>query len=92
VRFLLDTHVLLWMSEDRRKLGKKAAALIADPVSEIWLSAVTVWEIASKAARGRLHLGVPASRWLPQQIAENDMKPLSITYGHAIAAAELPRY
>ena len=80
------------MGEDRRKLGKKAAALIANPDSEIWVSAVSVWEIANKAARGRLRLSVPAIRWLPTRMRENNMSPLPITHEHALAAAELPRH
>jgi len=92
VRLLLDTHVLLWMGEDRRKLGKKAGVLIADPESEIWVSAVSVWEIANKAARGRLRLALPATQWLPTQMTENDINPLAITHEHALTAAGLPRH
>jgi PIN domain nuclease of toxin-antitoxin system len=80
------------MGEDRRKLGKRAGALIADPKSEIWVSAVSVWEIANKAARGRLRLALPAAQWLPTRMAENDINPLAITHEHALAAAGLPRH
>ena len=91
-RLLLDTHVLLWMAEGSRKLGKRAAAVIADPASEIWLSAASVWEIANKAARGRLRLSVPMAKWLPSRVRENDLQPLPVTQDHVIAAAELPRH
>jgi PIN domain nuclease of toxin-antitoxin system len=91
-RLLLDTHVLLWMAAGSRKLGKKAAAMIVDPGSEIWLSAASVWEIANKAARGRLRLSLPMATWLPSRMRENDLQPLAVTQDHVIAAAELPRH
>jgi PIN domain nuclease of toxin-antitoxin system len=90
-RLLLDTHVLLWMGEGSRKLGKKARALIASD-AQIWLSAASVWEIANKAAFGRLRLSLPAAQWLPAKMRENDLRPLPLTQEHALAAADLPRY
>jgi PIN domain nuclease of toxin-antitoxin system len=92
LRLLLDTHVLLWMAERSRRLGKKAAAQIVDPGSEIWLSAASVFEIANKAARNRLRLAQPMEKWLPLKLRENDIRVLAIAHEHAIAAAELPRY
>jgi PIN domain nuclease of toxin-antitoxin system len=50
VRLLLDTSVILWWLADDRKLGKQARDIIANPTNEVFVSAVTVWEIAVKAA------------------------------------------
>jgi PIN domain nuclease of toxin-antitoxin system len=91
-RLLLDTHVLLWMAAGSRKLGSKAAAMIVDPDSEIWLSAASVWEIANKATRGRLRLSSPVAKWLPSRMHENNLRPLAVTQEHVLAAADLPRH
>jgi len=91
-RLLIDTHVLLWVEGGSRKLGKKARALFADPDSQIWLSAASIWEIVNKAALGRLRLSQPAAHWLPAKMRENDLRPLPLTQEHALAAADLPRY
>lgn len=88
----MDTHVLLWVEEGSRKLGKKARALIANPDAQIWFSAASVWEIASKAALGRLRLAKPAAQWLPEKMRENDLRPLPLTQEHALTAADLPCY
>ena len=84
--------MLLWLEAGNRRLGKKAAALIDDPDSELWLSSVSVFEIASKVARNQLRISQPMAKWLPSKLRENDISPLAIAHEHALAAAELPRY
>jgi PIN domain nuclease of toxin-antitoxin system len=53
-RLLLDTHVLLWWLADNPALGRKARKLIADTRNEVFISAVTIWEIAIKKPAGKL--------------------------------------
>jgi PIN domain nuclease of toxin-antitoxin system len=92
VRLLLDTHALLWWLADNRKLGPRARAAIADPRSTIWVSAASAWEIAIKAALGRLDLAEPAEVCLPREIERNHFTPLPVTVGHALAVAGLPSH
>ena len=92
MRLLLDTNAFLWWAEESRKLGRKAAALITSPASEIWVSAATIWEIANKAAIGRLRLRRLPSSLLPRELERNDFRPLAISVEHALAAAGLPRH
>ncbi len=92
MKLLLDTHAILWFEEGSRKLGPKARAMIEDRALEVWLSAASVWEIATKSARGRLRMRRQLGDWLPEKMRENAISPLSVTHEHAITAAELPRY
>ncbi len=66
--------------------------MIVDPASEIWLSAVSVWEIANKASLGRLRVPHPTAKWLSSEMRQSDIHPLALTQEHALAAAELPRH
>jgi PIN domain nuclease of toxin-antitoxin system len=53
-RYLLDTHVIYrWMRDDRR-LGRDIRKLIAN--SDCAVSAVSIWEMLIKNARGKLPL------------------------------------
>jgi PIN domain nuclease of toxin-antitoxin system len=54
VRLLLDTHVFLWWDGASASLNRDAARVIADPVSQVLVSAVSVWEIAVKRRLGKL--------------------------------------
>lgn len=51
---LLDAHALLWWLADDDGLAPAARRAIADPASDVLVSAVTVWEIGIKRSLGRL--------------------------------------
>lgn len=56
MKLLLDTHAFLWSLMDPGKLSEAARHAIADPDNQITVSAITFWEIALKAALGKLTL------------------------------------
>ena len=90
-RILLDTQAfLLWVSGSDR-LTPPAAAAIADPGSTVLVSVVSAWEIAIKAAAGRLELLAPAEQYIPDKIREHGFEPLPVELAHALRAGGLPR-
>jgi len=54
VRFLLDTHVLLWLLAGSARIGDAVLATLADQRHQVFVSAVSGWEIAIKVGLGRL--------------------------------------
>ncbi|MFT8347299.1 type II toxin-antitoxin system VapC family toxin, partial [Gluconobacter oxydans] len=54
MKVLLDTHALLWWLSDSDRLGETAREIIADPVHDILVSIVSLWEIAIKIRIGKL--------------------------------------
>ena len=56
MKLLLDTHALLWSIIEPDMLSTVARAAIADPGSQVLVSAVSFWEISIKTALGKLHL------------------------------------
>lgn len=86
MKVLLDTHILLWWLSDDPSLPPLAEDAIANPDVEVWVSAVTAWEIAIKRAAGRLE----APDDLLDALAANDFDSLPITASHALAAGALP--
>ena len=54
MNFLLDTHAFIWAVTEPDKLSKTAAAVIEDGETELYISAVSFWEIAIKIRLGRL--------------------------------------
>ena len=53
MRFLLDTHIVLWYVSDDSRLSEKAKAWISDGENEIYYSLVSVWEVAIKRQAGK---------------------------------------
>ena len=85
MRLLLDSHILLWWLALAPNLTDRARRAIT-LAEEVYVSAVSVWELAIKAASGRLR--VPED--LEEQMRKNGFVPLPITMAHGIAAAGLP--
>lgn len=90
MRYLLDTHALLWWALDDPRLSRPAARVIAEPESELFLSAASVWEIAIKAALGKLVLRGSLTRVTLEEPDRNGIQSLPITREHACRTGELP--
>jgi PIN domain nuclease of toxin-antitoxin system len=50
MNLLIDTHLLLWSAFRPERMPGEAAELIDDPENNLWVSAVSLWEIAIKRA------------------------------------------
>lgn len=54
MRLLLDTHALIWAAVDPGRLSSAATRAITDPANDVYVSAVSGWEIAIKRTKGLL--------------------------------------
>lgn len=88
MRLLLDTHTLLWTLGDPASLASRARDAIEDEGNDVFVSAVSVWEIAIKRALGKL----AAPDDLVAGIASQGFSPLHISWDHADLAGALPRH
>lgn len=89
MRLLLDTHALIWWCADDERLGREARVAIADMASEVFVSAVSALEIATKFRLGKL----PGARVLAEgfvmEVAAEGFQPLSISAAHGQLAGGL---
>ncbi|MBI4320540.1 MAG: type II toxin-antitoxin system VapC family toxin [Chloroflexi bacterium] len=92
MRYLLDTHAFLWWVLDDARLSPHAGATIRDPGNEIWFSAASAWEIATKAQLGRIAFERDPVQFIPQQVAANGFRSLAIQSDHALHVSKLPLY
>ena len=84
MKVLLDTHAFLWWIGDDPSLSTKARQVIADAENEVYLSAVSIWEMAIKARAGKLNiLSGDIEQFINQHIRENKFQPLPITLHHS---------
>ena len=54
MRYLLDTHVALWLFEGNEKLSQHARSIIFDTDNEIYVSIISAWEVAIKVSIDKL--------------------------------------
>lgn len=90
MKYLLDTHVFLWMLLHTGKLSKKVYNVLEDSGKEIYLSAISLWEIAIKHQLRKLDLGGVDIRLLPNVAAQSDVKIITPEPYDFITYSELP--
>lgn len=89
MRFLLDTHVFLWLQTEPDRLDpalldrlSRADALLLSPAS--------AWEMAIKYHLGMLALPAEPTVYVPDRMTRSGVEPLAIEVTHTLAAGGLP--
>lgn len=89
MKFLVDTHLLLWAAGDPGRLSATALRLIGNPKNELLFSAASVWEVAIKRGLGREDFQADP-RLLRRGLLDNGYSELPIRSDHVVAIASLP--
>lgn len=85
MKYLLDTHVLLWWLDNNPKLSLPVKNTISNPLNTIFVSSVSTWEINTKKSLGKLT--VPDN--IPDIIRECRFIELPITIDHSCVIGTL---
>ena len=88
MKFLLDTHLLLWAAGNPDRLPAAPRRLL-DDFHELIFSSASLWEVAIKHGLGRGDFRVDA-RLLRRGLLDNGYGELPITSEHAVALNSLP--
>ena len=89
MRFLIDSHVLIWHLEDDPLLALERSDLIDDASNEPFVSIASLWEIAIKQSLGKLKLSHPVGD-LVSIIDNSTISVLPITSDHIVRVSLLP--
>ena len=91
MKFLLDTHLLLWAAGQPERLSKLARDLIENPDNDLYFSAASIWEIAIKSGLGREDFKAD-SRMVRRGLIDNGYREVSISSEHAAGIQTLPLF
>ena len=91
MKILLDTNAFLWLSFDESRLSDEGRALVSDTGNELFVSAVTAWEIAVKHQLGKLQLSLAPSEFVPKARSAIGAEPLSVDESAALVLGRLPK-
>ena len=89
MRLLLDTHALLWALSAPQQLPVSLRRAIQAAENDVYASLASAWEIAIKAALGKLEFDV---RSLERTLAATGIQTLDINLQHVARVAELPQH
>ena len=94
MKYLLDTHLLVWIAEGRSPLPpareQALSALVNEKDGELYFSAVSIWELAIKRALKRPDFAIEPTR-LSGLLRASGFREIHVTAEQAVGVAELPR-
>ena len=89
---LLDTHIALWLDSGDERLGAPTRRKIDaswQAGGRIFLSAVSVWEIALLVDRGFVELDVPVADWVARFLSRPGLDAIPLDHQAAARACSL---
>ena len=92
MKFLLDTHLLIWAAVSEgidRTMPAEACALVDDLTNDLYFSAASIWEVAIKFGKGRGDFPVDP-HVLRRALNDEQYIELGVTSAHGAATAQLP--
>jgi PIN domain nuclease of toxin-antitoxin system len=90
---LLDTHAWVWWLTEDRRLSTRARSLIATRLAEddLWISLISVWEIAKKVEKKQLVLDRPVDHWLDEALTAQGLGVWELTRPILVESCALPQ-
>lgn len=92
MKILIDTHALLWLITDDKKLSTKSKLYFTDPENELYFSMASFWEICIKTSIGKLSLSTSWEQTLKEELSFNSVQLLPISTEHCVQVSKLPFY
>jgi PIN domain nuclease of toxin-antitoxin system len=86
--FLLDTHTIIWFSQNNEKLSKFARELISDINNNCFISIASIWEMAIKLKLKKLSIDLSLNEFV-NELSFRDFKFLDLKLEHVINVSDL---
>lgn len=90
MRILLDTHAIVWWLEGNTRLSSRVRTMIEKPSGDIFVSAASAWEIATKVRLKKLPGMLPYVGRLAEVFQTQGFVGLPVSTRHADHAGTLP--
>lgn len=84
MKLLLDTHIWIWSLMEPERLSRRVARALEDGANELWLAAVSIWELVILVERRRLLLTQPVERWVLEALERAPLKEAPTTHEVAL--------
>lgn len=90
MKYLLDTHTLLWLTTNDLKLSSHAKELYLNAENEILLSIASIWELAIKSSIDKISFEKTLEEYIEEHIRGNNIQIIGIDVPHLIRVEKLP--
>ena len=90
MRLLLDTHIVVWSLLEPARLSQAVASALSSAENELWVSPISVWEIALLAEKGRIAVDdADPVGWLRGALAQTPLRQAALTHEVALVSRSL---
>lgn len=79
VKLLLDTHIWLWSTLEPNRLSRRITRELSDQENELWLSAVSVWELTMLIRKKKMQISQDVREWVGTSMKRLELSELPIT-------------
>ena len=86
MKLLLDTHIWVWSVADVSRLADPVRRALEDRSNELWICAISIWEVLILSERGRLMLDPDARSWVRDALADPPLREAPVTIDVAAAS------
>ncbi len=86
MKLILDTHTFLWRAVGSSRLSVRASAAIDDRSNDVFVSAASAWEVATKHRLGKLPGGEAILLRFAATVRDLFATPLDISIEHSLLA------
>ena len=90
MKFLIDTHVFLWLRSDPQRVSPRVLSAYQDTSNRTYLSIVSVWEMQIKHQIGKLRLDMPLKDMIEGQCDANMLEIMPLRLNHIFGLQNLP--
>ena len=92
MNILLDTQILIWSFDINSPLSKYHKEILEDPSNTIFVSQISLMELAIKKNINKLPDFIPDIKEVIDQLLVNGFEPLKLTDGHITSYQNLPLF
>ncbi len=91
MKYLLDTHVWLWLLDAPQNFPVEILQLLKDMRNApLGLSAISPWEVAKKHVLGKLDLSMPIGDWMREATCSRGIAIIPISPEISVESCHLP--
>ena len=86
---LLDTHIWFWYLTGSRRLPEAMRVAIEDSWQLLWLSSISIWELAKLVEKGRIRVDGEARAWIERALKSMPVHEAPLNREIALLSTEL---
>jgi len=89
MKLLLDTHIWLWSRGEPARLRRRVARALEKASNELWLSPLSVWELAVLVQRGKVSVDPSVEEWVRLALERISVREAPLTSDVVLCAREV---